>query len=167
MDMVDRMLGYDQWATGQVLEASQDLTDAQLDQPFDAGLGTLRETLTHMITVVDFWSDQMAGKPRQHRSQVAKPAPKSIAELSDLHARFSPVFAALARRLNDEGRLDETFVDHFGYPQSQGATILQVIHHNAQHRTEARHMLQRLGVSMKIEPDPQEWEYVTQRNPQS
>jgi hypothetical protein len=44
MDLLDRMLGHDQWTTARVLGLSRDLTNAQLDQPFDVGHGTLRET---------------------------------------------------------------------------------------------------------------------------
>lgn len=40
-------------------------------------------------------------------------------------------------------------------------TILQIITHNVQHRSEARHILQRLGVSGLWDGDPQEWEHAT------
>jgi hypothetical protein len=34
----------------------KDLTDAQLDQEFDIGHRTLRQTFDHMILNVDFWA---------------------------------------------------------------------------------------------------------------
>ena len=159
MDLLDRMLGHDRWATALFLEKSRDLTDEQLDQPFDIGQGTLRETLDHMIYVVDSWTRQMAGEPT--------PPPRegrpSIAELMERHERNSAFFADVARRMQADGRLDETFVDHYDYSQSIGATIIHVVLHNAQHRAEARHILERLGVEDVWEGDPQEWEHTTGR----
>ena len=61
------------------------------------------------------------------------------------------------------GRMDETFIDHDSYPQSFGATILHVVLHNARHRGEVLHILQRLGIPDLPDGDPQEWEHMTGR----
>ena len=159
MDLLDRMLGHDQWTTARVLGLSRDLTDVQLDQPFDVGHGTLRETFDHMTYVVALWTGLMAEQP------VNTPRDdRSIAALIERHESFYPAFASLAHRLRDEQRLDDTFVDHHAIRQECGATIIQVILHNMQHRSEALHMLQRLGVPDLPDGDPQEWEQVTKRN---
>ena len=63
MDLLDRMVGHDRWATTLFLEKSRQLSDAQLDQQFDIGQGSLRETFDHMISVVDSWTRQMIGQP--------------------------------------------------------------------------------------------------------
>ncbi|MBA2469663.1 MAG: DinB family protein, partial [Chloroflexia bacterium] len=63
MDVLDRLLGHDHWATVQLLELSRILTDEQLDQPFDIGHRTLRATFEHMIFNVEFWTGVMAGQP--------------------------------------------------------------------------------------------------------
>ncbi len=39
MDLLDRLLAHDHWATARLLDLSRGLTDAQLDQPFDIGTG--------------------------------------------------------------------------------------------------------------------------------
>jgi uncharacterized damage-inducible protein DinB len=162
MDLLDRMLGHDHWATTRILEYSKDLTDVQLDQEFDIGHTTLRQTLRHQIFAINFWTVQMLGQPlgeeREDRS--------SIAELTGYHERFQATFAELARRMRDEQRLDDTFVDHFGNLQTQGGTVIHVMYHSAQHRADARHMLERLAVPDVWDLDPQEWEYV-QRDAQS
>jgi uncharacterized damage-inducible protein DinB len=162
MDLLDRMLGHDRWATGQLLERCGPLTDAQLDQEFDIGLRTLRETLDHMIYVVDFWTGWMSGRPVEHDRTTCQ-YDRSIAALAERHERFHASFAELARRVHDEQRLDDTFIDHYDVRQSLGATIVQVLHHNAQHRSEVRHMLERLGVPELWDFDPQEWEHLTGR----
>jgi uncharacterized damage-inducible protein DinB len=162
MDLLDRMLGHDRWATAQLLELCGTLTDAQLDQEFDIGHRTLRETLDHMIYVIDFWTGWMTGRPVEH-DRTTQQHDRSIAALIKRHERFHASFAAFARRVHDEQRLDDTFVDHYDFRQSLGATIIQVHHHNAQHRSEVRHMLERLGVPEMWDYDPQEWEHFTGR----
>lgn len=158
MDLLDRSLGHDRWTTRQYLDVSRDLTDAQLDQEFDIGLRTLRDTFDHMIYIVPFWASQMAGQPIEvDRSD------RSIPALIERHERYYEMFESMARQMRDEERLDETFTDHFGYEQSQGGTIIHVLLHNAQHRSEVLHILRRLGVSDLIEGDPQEWEHMTGR----
>lgn len=162
MDLLDRMLGHDRWATNQLLELCRPLTDAQLDQEFDIGHRTLRETLDHMVYVIDFWTGWMDGRPVDH-DRTTQQRDRSIAVFVERHERYQASFAALARRVQDEQRLNDTFVDYFGVRQSLGATIVQLLHHNAQHRSEVRHMLERLGVTGLWDYDPQEWEHVTGR----
>lgn len=121
IDVVDRLLEHDQWATATLLEVSRDLTGAQLNQPFDIGHRTLRATYKHMIFNVPSWTAPMTGQPVDTRCEDS-----SVAALIECRERFYPAFATLARRLRDEQRLDETFVDHYGAPQTFGGAILMV-----------------------------------------
>jgi uncharacterized damage-inducible protein DinB len=157
MDLLDRMLGHDRWATAQLLDKCRGLTDEQLDQQFDIGRTSLRDTLHHLIFVIGFWTSQMTGQPFTRRHE-GKP---SIVELFDLHERNHDAFDDCARRMYREQQLDQTFFDHYDYPQSIGATIIQVYTHNTQHRSEVRHMLERFGVQELWDYDPQEWEHAT------
>lgn len=158
MDLLDRFLGHDQWTTTRVLERSRGLTDEQLDQEFDIGHRTLRATFDHMIFNVGAWTAQMNGQPVDHDRDAS-----SIDVLLQRHRRTYAAFEETARRLVAEGRLDETFRDHHDFPQSYGATIVNVIWHNGMHRSEALHILQRLGVPDLPDGDPQEWEHLTGR----
>jgi uncharacterized damage-inducible protein DinB len=158
MDLLDRLVGHDRWITARLLELSRDLTDAHLDQPFDIGHQTLRATFDHMIFNVGFWTALMAEQP----VTTEREGRRSIAALIERHERLYATFASFARRARDEQRLDDTFVDHFAFRQTVGATIIHVVWHNAQHRGEALHILARLGVPDLPEGDPQEWEHATQ-----
>ncbi|MDQ3548447.1 MAG: DinB family protein [Chloroflexota bacterium] len=155
MDPLERLLGHDHWATTQLLELSQGLTDAQLDQPFDIGHGSLRETLNHLIFVVDFWTGWMAGQPVTWEREVQR----SVSDLIERHQRFYATFATFARRVHDEQRLEDTFVDHFGSQMTFGGAVLHVILHNAEHRSEAVHILGRLGVHDPPEVDHGLWDF--------
>ncbi len=72
----------------------------------------------------------MTGQPVDH-GRSTQQYDGTIASLIEQHERFHENFAALARQILDEQRLDETFIDHYDYRQSLGATIIQVMHHNA------------------------------------
>lgn len=156
MDLLDRMFGYDRWATAQLLEKSRVLTDEQLDQEFDVGLRTLRETFHHMIYVIEGWTAQMDGKPHPPERE-GKP---SIAELEELFEKNFAYFESVSRKIIAEDRINELFKDHYNVPQSLGGTFLQLFTHHVHHRSEARHILVRLGVEGLWDYDPQEFEHV-------
>lgn len=153
MDLLDRLLGHDDWATTQLLELSRGLSDEQLDQPFDVGHRTLRDTFEHMIFNVEAWTAEMAGQP------VNTQRDRSLAALRDRHERSYGTFAAFARRIRDEQRLDDTFLDEYGYPQTFGGAVLHVILHDAEHRSEMLHILARLGVPDLPELDHALWDF--------
>lgn len=154
MDLLDRLLDHDHWATAQLLELSRPLTDAQLDQEFDVGHRTLRATFDHVFFNVEAWTAVMAGQPLETERNA-----RSLPELTDRHERAHEAFAALARRARDEERLDDTFVDHFGGPMTFGGAILHVVLHDAEHRAEVLHILARLGVPDLPEIDHGLWDF--------
>jgi uncharacterized damage-inducible protein DinB len=157
MDLIDRLLVHDDWATTQLLELSRDLTDTQLDQEFDIGLRTLRETFDHLIHNIAFWTTMMAGQPAAP-NRAGQRYDRSMAALSERHERAYANFATLARRMRDEQRLDEPFVDHWGGRPTFGGVVIHVVLHNAEHRGEALHILQRLGVADLPELDHALWD---------
>jgi len=158
MDLLDRMLGHDRWTTDHLMEMALSLSDEQLDREMDIGHRTLRKTFDHMLLATEFWNGLMNGEPVPW-----EPRRASVAEMRERHQRSYDAFEAVARDVAASGRLDETFIDHYDYPQSYGATVLHVIDHNVQHRGEVLHFLQRLGIENIPEGDPQEWEHMTGR----
>ena len=155
MDLLDLLLDHDHWATRQLLDACGALPDAQLDQPFDIGHRTLRATFVHVIRNLPFWTAFLDGRQPEEPSEEGA----ALAELTGEHERGYAAFASAARRLRDEGRLGETFQDHYGVRKSFGGTALMVIEHNAEHRTEILHILQRLNAPDQPEVDLGVWEY--------
>ena len=155
MELLDNLLSHDQWATTQLLEVSRALSDEQLDEQFDLGHGTIRATFAHIIPNVEAWTRLLTGQP-----VTGEPNDTTIAGLTQLHEQTYGAFATLARQLRDEGRLDDTYVDHYQVRKSFGGTILMVVQHNAEHRTEIVHMLTRLGVPNVPEVDYGVWDYL-------
>jgi uncharacterized damage-inducible protein DinB len=160
VDILDRLLGHDEWTTRQLMLRCRELTDAQLDQPFDVGPGSVRATLAHVIGNVEVWSDLMQGRPaRMHQAGPAR-AP-SLDGLIERHTAAMADFAALARRIRDTDRLDDTWLDILDDPprlKTYGGAITHVLTHDMQHRAEILHMLARLGVENLPEGDALSWE---------
>lgn len=162
MDAIERLLEHDRWATGRLLELSRGLTDEHLDRQFDIGHRTLRATYEHLIFIVEFWTRLARGRSIEEFDR----ADATIDGLSRRHERVYDDFAALARQMRDEGRLDDTFVDHWGERMTFGGVIMHVILHNAEHRTEAVHILHRLdapGLPEEVEVDHGLWD-LTERS---
>jgi uncharacterized damage-inducible protein DinB len=133
---------------------SRGLTNARLDQEIDVGHRTLRAAFEHMIFNVEAWTGLMAGQ-----QVIVQRDDRSLAALIDGHERSNGAFSTLARRMREERRLDETFVDHFGEAMTFGGAIVHVVLHNAEHRTEELHILERLGVPDLPEVDHGFWEH--------
>jgi uncharacterized damage-inducible protein DinB len=155
VDILDRMLEHDRWATHQLLAASAGLSDAQLDQPFDIGHRTLRATFEHLVFNIEAWTAITAQMPLTR----CPPGP-SLAEIAARFDRTQAAFATLARRLRDDALLDAMFTDHFDEKQSYGAAVIHVLLHNEGHRTEILHLLTRLGVGDPPEVDHALWDHV-------
>lgn len=160
MDLLERALGHDRWMTGRLLMLSRTLPDAQLDQEFDIGHRTLRATFAHMSAAVAFWTAVMTGQPIDGPHD-----DHSLAALIDRHERAYATFAALARRVQDERRQNDTFADpdDDAVRLTFGGAIIHVILHDAQHRGEALHIFERLGVPDLPEGNPLEWELLARR----
>jgi uncharacterized damage-inducible protein DinB len=168
MDLLDRLLDFDHWAMDELLRVSEGLSDAQLDQEFDIGHRTVRATFGHMIYNIPFWTGLMLGQQPEpepeaglsnvqfwtaHLPDQWAETGLSIAAMREWYEAEFETFASLTRQLRDEGRLDEIYVDHYNVRKSMSGTILMVILHASEHRTEIAHMLARLGVSDVPEVD--------------
>ncbi|OGO26818.1 MAG: hypothetical protein A2Z16_07350 [Chloroflexi bacterium RBG_16_54_18] len=156
-DLLDRLLEHDAWTTRRVLELAGPLDDVQLDQDFDIGHGTFRETARHMLGNIQTWTDLMTGQGARREL----PVKLYLIELQERFAAAYRDFARVARSARDEGRLSESFADTLDVPpreKSFAGTILHVLTHDHMHRSELLHMLDRLGVQDLIEGDVLSWE---------
>lgn len=159
LDLLDRLLGHDAWTTREVLERCRELNDAQLQQSFDFGHETAYDTLVHMIGNVRTWTDLMKGVTIVRHE--ADWQGLSVEDFIERHETSYADFEDLARRIRDEGRFEELWVDKLDNPPTEktyGGAIAHVITHNMHHRGELLHMLARLGVPDLPEGDVLGWE---------
>ena len=158
MDLLDRFLGHDIDTTRQMLELCRDLTDEQLDRRFAIGHGSLRATFHHTIWNIEAWTDIMIGRPRRDEPDGSQRSIDAmIARLDAIYAEF----AALARRVQAEGKLDAMFADVVDDPPTMktfGAAIVHMITHSMHHRAQVLNIMRQLGMTNLIEGDAESWE---------
>lgn len=152
MDVLDRLIEHDRWATTQLFTLSQTLTSEQQRQEFDIGHKSINETFQHMNVNIEWWTSAMMGKEPEFD--------RNVPSLSIWYERAYATFSTFARQIRDEQRFDDTFTDPSGEPMTYGGAILHVILHNEGHRSELLHMLQRLGVPDLPELDHALWDFV-------
>ncbi|HEV2529472.1 MAG TPA: DinB family protein [Thermomicrobiales bacterium] len=175
MDVLERLLEHDRWANAEVLRRCRELGDGQLDQAFDIGHRTIRATFDHYLPNIAFWAGLMrqaldTGEPvvgslgdligASERAHAAGP-PGAVDSWLALHERAYDQFAAVARQVQAEGRLEESFLIDSGYPFTYGGAILMVILHHEGHRIEIIHILARSGVPSlaQVELDHGLWDF--------
>ncbi len=118
MDILDRLLLHDADTTRHLLLLCRDLNDEQLDCYFDLGQQTLRETFSHMISNMEAWTDLLYERP-QTLPLDSGLGQRSISGLLERLERVAPQFAAIARKLQAEGRLDDSYEDLISQPRAR------------------------------------------------
>ena len=156
MDLLDRLLEHDRWATISLLDLCATLPDDQLDREFDIGHRTIRKTFMHAIYNVAAWTKDITEDP----AEVEFPVDTTIASLRGWHEQVYDAFAEFARAIRDQQRLDDTYPHAFGGEMTYGGAILHVILHNEGHRTEVLHILNRLDGPEVPELDHALWDFV-------
>lgn len=160
MDLLDRLLGHDAWATRQLLLRSRELTDEQLDHEFDIGHRSVRATLAHIIRNVEVWADLMDGDPVRPDLD-ATPEGRSIAALIARLDHAAADLATMARAVAARDGWDERWVDHLDRPpreKTYGGGIAHILTHSMHHRAQLLYMLRRLGLENLPEGDALSWE---------
>lgn len=163
MDILDRIVGHDAWATRHLLTLCRPLADAQLDQRFGQQ-STLRETVVHIVEVMESWTSRMYDRP-WHGDPGPYSQTRSMAGLTQRFETISADFIALAHRIRDEGRFDDMFVDYRSEPKRRktyGACIVHLTTHSMNHRAQIFALFDQLGVAYDgFEGDALDWEKVT------
>lgn len=155
MDLLDRLLGHDEWTTQKLLEICGPLSQEELDREFDIGHRTLRATLNHIIHNVEVWSSLIAGEQCASQSDLTMPGMGRRLQVA--HARLQ----TCARRIADEHAWDETWIDTLENPpqkKSYGAAIAHIITHSMHHRAQLLYMLRLSGIADCPEGDVFSWE---------
>lgn len=155
--LLNRLLEHDAWATDQVLQLARDLSESQLDQPFELGHRTIRQTLDHLIWNLECWTDLMNQREVRNRSSSSE----SLEALLERHVVARDELRALASRILTRGDLNATFVDHLDEPprkKTYGGCLVHLATHSMHHRAQLLYFLRRVGVDALPELDTLTWE---------
>jgi uncharacterized damage-inducible protein DinB len=155
MNILDRLLGHDAWTTRQLLLRCRELTDDQLDRPFDIGDRSLRQTFDHLIGCMESHTDLMLQRPLT----VAYREDRSVEGMLVRLKLVAQDFAEFAVRVEQEGRAEERVPNLAGTRKLPlGSVIAHLITHSMHHRAQIMFILGQLGIQDVIEGDALGWE---------
>ena len=163
-DPLDILLRHDAWATREVLRACAGLTDEQWHRRFEIGLGSLHDTLTHIVGAMLRWADRIDGPPTELRPSIEGDVRRTPAELLVILDAAAADLAASAERARARGLGTEFAVTLAGQTHrfTLGAALVHVTTHGMHHRAQCLNMLRHLsvpGVSDRLpEIDPLDWQ---------
>ncbi len=147
--ILERSLDHNTHATRALLEACRPLSTEQFHQRIDIGLGSLHDTLRHVIGAMIRWSDRIS--QREVRPSIEKnPQPLSVDDMMRLLEQGDRELRAAAK--DAEAGLDQTITVQFTpeYPVmrfTRATALVHVCTHGVHHRAQALNMLRRLGVN--------------------
>ncbi|MCG3125864.1 MAG: hypothetical protein CHACPFDD_00691 [Phycisphaerae bacterium] len=140
------LLRYNDWADAALLAAATPLSDAQLDQPFDMGVGSLRRTLLHIFNGEHVWLKRWQSRAETPwPDEAERVAPATIGERLQRTWRERDAFLATLRD-PDLARV-VTYRDSKGsyFRAALSDMMAQMFVHSAHHRAQAANMIRRTG----------------------
>ncbi|MCW3098748.1 MAG: DinB family protein [Chthonomonadaceae bacterium] len=155
MDILDRLLGHDAWTTRQLLLRCRELTDEQLDRPFDIGNRSLRQTFEHIIACMESHTDLMLERTTADYDRDEETIDGMLTRLTIVAKDFAEFATAVER----EGRADAMCTNAEKTRKwPLGSLIAHLITHSMHHRAQVMYLLEQLGVQNVMEGDALGWE---------
>ena len=133
---------YNQWANEKIIQLCDGLTDAQLDQPKEMGMGTLRATLFHILTADIVWMERWELSP--WREFPHEPDGKSLAEIAQsLNEVGNRRFSLIQENQSDHWKATIKYLDSTKteYSHQLHDLLLHVWIHGIHHRAQALNYL--------------------------
>ena len=149
------LLDFEDWATHRMFDACEPLSDADLDRPFEMGLGSLRKTLMHDVGAMIGWTGVLAESPPVFSPVFGSDSP-SINMLRDLHVKAMEAFRATATMGSFEDVL-ETSRNGVTHRYGRGGVLTHVTTHSMHHRAQCLNMLRHVGVEDLPESSVFQW----------
>jgi uncharacterized damage-inducible protein DinB len=142
VNILEKLFEHNQWANLQIIQACSELNDEQLDaEPQSATLGTIRETLWHIVDSEGDYLSQLTGIEPRFTWQ----APPSFIELQEAVNITGEGLLALARDGSSK-ILDAQIHSEDGYVIEPWVIIVQLINHATEHREQIKSMFSALGM---------------------
>ena len=157
INTLQSFLKYSDWANGRLLAEASHMSDAQLDQIFEIGPGSLRKTLKHICDGEMVWLARW-----EKKGETRWPPDNEILTVPNMQDRFANTWREragffLGLTHNDLAKVI-IYRDSKGslFDASLGDMILQGILHSGHHRAQAVNILRRLGAGL-VELDYMMW----------
>jgi uncharacterized damage-inducible protein DinB len=139
---------YDRWATGHILDTAAELTPEQLNAPFSAGHGSIRQTLLHLIVAQKRWLSWWDGSLSLEDSLGFRINEDDYPDVAAVRRLWENVetqtFAFLDGLTDDDAQRAFNVELPWGLPSTTFALwqmMQHVANHGTQHRSEVAAML--------------------------
>jgi AraC-like DNA-binding protein len=160
MNLLTAMVEHHIWLTGEMIARAERLTDEQLDKPIELSVDedqqTIRTLLSRLVGQMGMWNAAMANRDYDWSVEEHE----SVTSLRRRLAEEGPAYLAHVRRVCEEGRLDDTFVDALCEPAevfTYGGMIAHVLTFAAHRRTLVALALDAAGIGDLGWGDPMRW----------
>ena len=160
-DVLQILLAHDRWATAQIIDACEGLTDEQFHRRFDIGPGSLHDALTHIVGAMRTWTDTLAGIEPRPRPE-GDGQRRTPAQLRSLVEASCHELAAEARRRPLGETVTRTLRNGRTYQFTRGAVLAHVATHGMHHRAQCLNMLRQLGVTPLPPSSVTEWTWLAE-----
>lgn len=141
-DPLTILLKHDRWATENMLNTCEALTQEQFHQPFEMGPGSLHNELNHILGAMQGWGDLLAGREQRRRVEEDQ---RTVAELKELHTKLADELEQLASQHSPEEIVSGARAGK-SYSFTRGGVLTHVTTHSMHHRAQCLNMLRQLGV---------------------
>ena len=161
-DCLQILLSHDRWATLQLLDACEALSDEQFHRRFDIGPGSLHDTLTHVAGATRTWTDSLTGAEPRPRPE-ADGRRRTPVELRALLEESWREFHAEARRRPLEEMVTRQLRDGRTVRLTRAAVLTHVTTHSMHHRAQCLNMIKQLGVKPLPPSSVTEWTWLVDK----
>lgn len=163
-ETLEILSGHNAWATRVLIDDAAKLTDAQLQQRFEIGPGSIHDTLRHIIGAMLRWADRIGGRPVRESIQrddrrFTTDELRTLLQQADGELRH--VAAELDARNGWRERMEFVMEADKTYFFTRAAAMLHVLTHGMHHRAQIVNMRRQLGrPPLGLDLDVVEWECV-------
>jgi uncharacterized damage-inducible protein DinB len=148
MRTLQDLFAYNAWANAQVFAVCRDVEQAQLDATAPGTIGTIAETLTHLVGVEVAYIFMLRGEMDALQRLRGQSSTLSLEALAQRAARLGEEYRELLAGA-DAAFYDEPLnVPWFDFALTRRDGLLQVLSHSAQHRAQVFSVLGERGVEV-------------------
>jgi uncharacterized damage-inducible protein DinB len=144
--IIDDLYHFNSWANARVLALCEGLPDSQLDELREMGLGSLRNTVFHILTAEEIWLERWTGVPwRPFPTDAGGLSLREIGQRLEQMAKARQ--ALIERERPDQWRRICEYKDSKGntYRNRLDGLLLHVANHGIWHRAQALNFLKQFG----------------------